>query len=251
MCTVSFIPRSQGFYLAMNRDEKRDRFAALAPAVVKSGGRRAVFPCEPTGGTWISTNDAGVCLALINWHRIEREPTNGLCSRGIVVRELAGKSGADQIAAALRKLPLRKLRPFRLIAIFPREIRLTEWQWDLRRLDRRDHKWQRKHWFSSGFDERAAERVRAKICALSVARLGTAGYSLKWLRNLHRSHAPKRGPFSVCMHRPDATTVSYTEVAVSDRRTTMRYKPGPACAATLATAKTLPVRLAVASKLRL
>jgi hypothetical protein len=241
MCTVSFLPELQGFYLAMNRDEKRDRFTALQPTVVELENHRAVFPREPTGGTWISANDAGVCLALINWHRIEHEPKNGVCSRGLVVRELAGKSTADEIAAELRKLPLGKLRPFRLIAIFHREMRVTEWQWDLHRLKRRAHAWQRQHWFSSGFNERTAERVRAKVCANFVAggegpgrrgsRAGVnaTGYSLNWLRLLHRSHAPRRGPFSICMHRPDAATVSYTEVAVSKQRATMRYQSGPLC----------------------
>src|ERR687887_681351 len=150
MCTVSFVPRTRKFYLAMNRDEKWDRFPALAPAVLNVEGHRAVFPTEPTGGTWISANDVGVCLALINWHRIKREPKNSALSRGLIVRKLAGKSSADAIAAALKKLPLSKLRPFRLIAITPREIRVTEWRWDLQRLRRCDHDWQRQHWFSSG-----------------------------------------------------------------------------------------------------
>src|SRR5438034_218983 len=101
MCTVSFLPNRHGFYLAMNRDEKRERFAALAPAIVDLEGHRAVFPTEPNGGTWISANDAGVCLALINWHRIERRPKNDTISRGLVVRELAEKASADKIAAAL------------------------------------------------------------------------------------------------------------------------------------------------------
>src|SRR5213083_3668722 len=101
MCTVSFLPNSQGFYLAMNRDEKRDRFAALPPEIAEFENHRVLFPREPTGGTWISANDAGVCLALINWHRIKREPNNDMLSRGLVIRELAGKSTADEIAAAL------------------------------------------------------------------------------------------------------------------------------------------------------
>jgi Transport and Golgi organisation 2 len=241
MCTVSFLPKLQGFYLAMNRDEKRNRFPALAPAVVKSGSRRAVFPREPTGGTWISVNDAGVCLALINWHRVEREPENDLGSRGLVVRELAGKSTANEIAAALRKLPLRKLRPFRLIAIVPLEERVIEYRWNVERLAICDREWQRQHWFSSGFDEPRAELERAKICSSFVAGgddpgseampagVDAAGYSLRWLRELHRSHAPERGPFSICMHRPDAATVSYTEIAVFKQRATMRYKSGASC----------------------
>src|SRR5215470_3751286 len=98
MCTVSFLPKSKGFYLAMNRDEKQDRFSALAPMILNVERRRAIIPREPTGGTWISTNEAGVCLALINWHRVAREPKHDVVSRGEVVRALAGKSCADDIA---------------------------------------------------------------------------------------------------------------------------------------------------------
>ena len=246
MCTVSFLPNSQGFYLAMNRDEKRDRLAALPPEVIELECHRAIFPWEPTGGTWISANDAGVCLALINWHRIKRESNNGVRSRGEVIRKLAGISTSNEISTAVKKLPLRKLRAFRLIAIVPREKRVIEWRWNLQRLAIRNHEWRRQHWFSSGFDEPRAEVERAKVCASFVAGGGdpgkgetsqrrartgvnAAGYSVKWLRQLHRSHAPKRGPFSMCMHRPDAMTVSYTEVGVSKKGATMRYKTGPCC----------------------
>src|SRR6266699_7209126 len=117
MCTVSFLPSPQGFYLAMNRDEQRDRFSALPPEIVEFENHRVLFPREPTGGTWISANDAGVCLALINWHRITREPNNDVASRGEVVRALADESCAEEIADGVAKLPLHKLRPFRLIAI--------------------------------------------------------------------------------------------------------------------------------------
>src|SRR5205809_4904699 len=177
MCTVSFLPNRHGFYLAMNRDEKRDRFAALPPEIVEFENHRVLFPREPTGGNWISANDAGVCLALINWHRIaepasggqllpqkrnrsnaietrsswatqpvettgcpsgakrvEREPNNGVRSRGEVVKELAGKSTADKIQDSMTRLPLCKLRPFRLIAIVPSEKRVIEYRWNLERL---------------------------------------------------------------------------------------------------------------------
>ncbi|PYJ21821.1 MAG: hypothetical protein DME99_06980 [Verrucomicrobia bacterium] len=52
----------------MNRDEKRTRSIALPPSVIDFATCRAVFPREPKGGRWIAINDAGVCLALINWH---------------------------------------------------------------------------------------------------------------------------------------------------------------------------------------
>ncbi len=256
MCTISFVPKLRGFYLAMNRDEKFTRSTALPPAIVDLADRRAIFPREPEGGTWIAANDAGVCLALVNWHRIERQPVRSIASRGQVVRALAAKSSDEEIAAGLAALPLRQLRPFRLIAIIPSEQKVTEWRWDLQRLTRRNHEWRPQHWFSSGFDERKAERVRAGVCASFVAGgvdpgkretsprrkqagVNAAGYSLNALRRLHRSHSPERGPFSICMHRPDAATVSYTEVAVSKRRATMRYKSGPCCSNKAMATKTI------------
>ena len=227
MCTVSFLPNSKGFYLAMNRDEKRDRLTGLAPAAVELEGHRAVFPSEPTGGTWISANEAGICLALINWHRIKREPDNGVRSRGEVVRKLAGISTSEEIAAAVKKLSLRNLRPFRLIAIVSDENRVIEWRWNLNRLSKRKHSWESHHWFSSGFDEATAEAERTRVCAAQPDKSANRG--LKWLRRLHRSHEPERGPFSICMHRPTAATVSYTEIAVSGQAVVMRYKDGPPC----------------------
>ena len=223
----------------MNRDEKRDRSATLSPAIVETESHRAVFPREPTGGTWISVNDVGVCLALINWHRIERNPKNNILSRGLVVRELVGQSTADEVAASLKRLPLRNLRPFRLIVISPDDRRVTEWRWNLERLTRRNHKWQRQHWFSSGFDENRAEVERAKICV--SASVNATGCSLKRLRRLHRSHAPERGPFSICMHRADAATVSYTEVSVTENSASMRYASGPPCTARCTVTKKLPI----------
>lgn len=237
MCTISFIPKQAGFYLAMNRDERRSRESALPPAIVDLANRRAMFPREPEGGTWISANDAGVCTALINWHRIEHAPVRSITSRGQVVRKLAGKSSTGEIAAAVAALPLDRLRPFRLIAIIPSERSVTEWRWNLDRLSTCNHAWKSRHWFSSGYDEAKAERERREICA-SAEEQKSAG-SLDWLRRLHRSHLPERGPFSICMHRSDAATVSYTELTVSGQRATMRYKPGPCCSNQAITIKTI------------
>lgn len=233
MCTVSFIPNRRGFNLAMNRDEKRSRATALPPAIVDLAEYRAIFPREPDGGTWIAVNDVGVCLALINWHRIEREPADRILSRGHIVSELAGKSDSDDIANGLSELRLKEMRPFRLIAIVSKQRAVIEWRWNLARLSKRKHPWSPRHWFSSGFDERKAESVRRRICKKR------SSDGIDQLRELHRSHAPERGPFSICMHRNDAATVSYTEVAVENRKVTMRYKPGPPCSASLKVTKSL------------
>jgi hypothetical protein len=240
MCTVSFLPNSNGFYVAMNRDEKRTRSSALPPEIVDLANRRALLPSETGGGTWIATNDAGACFALINWHRIKRKPPGVIISRGRVVATLAGESSTQEIAVALATLPLRQMRPFRLIAIISTERKITEWRWNMSRLSVRKHPWRLQYWFSSGVDERRAEAERRHIC--NSAQDQSAAGTLRWLRRLHRSHLPKRGPFSICMHRGEAATVSYTEVEVSAERATMRYKSGPACSTGSTITKTLPTR---------
>src|SRR5436305_12523698 len=66
MCTISFVPNLRGFYLAMNRDAKFTRAAALPPTIIELVDRRAIFTRELEVGTWIPANDAEVCHASVN-----------------------------------------------------------------------------------------------------------------------------------------------------------------------------------------
>jgi hypothetical protein len=63
-----------------------------------------------------------------------------------------------------------------------------------------------RHWFSSGFAEPKAERERDRVC--KAARNQKLAGRLNWLRRLHRSLLPERGPFSIYMHRSGAAKVS-------------------------------------------
>jgi len=223
MCTVSFLPTRIGFRLAMNRDEKRSRPRGLPPEVFRIGVHRAIYPHEPGGGTWLAVNDAGLCLALINWHRVKRKPEGEIESRGFIIPKLIGASDGGAVGRVLRKLALDRVRPFRLIAIDSSRTVVTEWQWNLRTLKARRSSWRMQHWFSSGYDEPEAERQRENVC------FGSSLAKSSSLKKLHSSHLPKRGPFSICMHRSDAVTVSYSEVVVGAKRVTFRYQPGPPC----------------------
>ena len=239
MCTISFAPTSGGFYLAMNRDEKRSRPVAVPPEIVSVGERRAILPRDPKGGTWVSVNDVGVCLALINWHGIERNPVGEIASRGKVTTSLASASSSSEITDRLMSLTLRRYRPFRIIGVIPSEQLVTEWRWNVEAVVNRTHAWQRQHWFSSGFDELRAEFERGRVC--DAAHRKKREPSIASLRRLHQSHAPSRGPFSICMHRDDAVTVSYTEVEVSDLGVVMRYSNGSPCLMQPMITHTLPL----------
>jgi len=242
MCTVSFIPNAQGFYLAMNRDELLTRVAGLPPSVFEKDGYRAIYPREPSGGTWISVNGRGVCLTIVNWHRIDYVPTRSFISRGEVVKALALAGSLSDVEENLQSLPLSQMRPFRLFAIASQEQSVIEFRWDALRLRNHRRSWARRHWFSSGYDEPMAERVRARVCKKAWHQ-PEAG-SLKWLRDLHATHLPAPGPFSICMHQAVAETVGYTEIAVRDDEIKMRYQPGAPCSSNTFYEATLPLESA-------
>jgi len=227
MCTVTFIARRRGYCLGMNRDEKLARPTGLPPTKKIMDGRAVISPSEPGGGTWITLNDHGVALALINWYSITARVGGKAMSRGEVVNTASAAISPGLVDATLHKLPLNRINPFRLIGIYPATSEIVEWRWNLKQLVRKNHHWKAQQWISSGFDEPAAQRSRGKTFR-QAQKQNSAG-SLDWLRRLHRSHAPETGPYSTCMHRADAATVSYTEMFVSPREAVVRYFAGPPC----------------------
>lgn len=227
MCTVTFTPRKQGYALAMNRDEKLTRVAGLPPSRKMVHGREVLAPSEPGGGTWIALNGGGTTLAIINWYAIAATVHFAPVSRGRVVSATCTSSTSKLVQQTLAQLPLACINPFRLIAIFPAAHEVVEWRWNLRKLTQKRHTWQTQQWVSSGFDENLSQRIRGETFRQAL-RQKSAG-SRAWLRRLHCSHLPVPGPFSICMHREDARTVSYTEVVVSKSDAAMSHCIGPPC----------------------
>jgi len=232
MCTVTFIARRHGYALGMNRDEKLTRVVALPPARHLLGSREALFPCEPGGGTWMGVTDSGTTLALINWYSVAARVAGQTVSRGEVVKLALPTDSPDLVDQTLAHLPLDRMNPFRLLGVFPASHAVVEWRWNPTRLACLDHPWRTNTWISSGYDEPGAQQTRGKAFGEALRQVSAGGAD--WLRRLHRSHGPERGPYergpySTCMHREDAATVSYTEVTVSRSTATMRYTPGAPC----------------------
>ncbi|HEX4350639.1 MAG TPA: NRDE family protein [Verrucomicrobiae bacterium] len=236
MCTVSFIARQRGYLLAMNRDEKLSRIKALPPQTISVEGRTLICPSEPGGGTWIALNDAGGAFALINWYSVKAAVEINPFSRGGVVTAVATQISAAAASKSITQLPLTKINPFRLIGIFQARRKVFEWRWNLKTLVCEEQPWKSQQWISSGYDEPQAQRIRSKTFQLAL-RQKSAG-SLAWLRRLHRSHTPAPGPFSTCMHRADAATVSYTEIVATYRHASMIYGPEAPCQCVMRTGRT-------------
>jgi hypothetical protein len=242
MCTVSFLPTRHGFMLAMNRDEQVSRPHALRPRRYWTGMRASLYPSEAGGGTWIGVSNAGLSLALINWYAKPQRDRSLCVSRGIIIPHLLAAESLRDVAAMFADLPLAKINPFRLIAASTKERQLREWRWDGKTLICKRFGWARRHWFSSGYDEALTNKKRA-LMVRGIARLTQAS-----LRKLHQSHSPAEGPFSICMHRADAKTVSYTEIAATRSGAAMRYASGSPCTKKPGAPRLLPFAAGLARK---
>ena len=228
MCTLTFVPTIDGYLAGMNRDELLTRPPALPPEIHEREAMKLVYPREPSGGTWIACNSRGNLLALLNWNEIdlvslgEKRKT-----RGLVIPHLIPQEHASSTHSCVKRLTLGGVFPFRLIGVFQNERKLIEWRWDGTAIQQLGWAWARKHWFSSSLSDSCAAAARGRVC--EVAALDRIAGSGSWLRSLHRSHDPTPGPYTICVHRQDASTVSYTEVECDRSSISMKYLYGSPC----------------------
>jgi hypothetical protein len=245
MCTVSFLPLDDGGYLlATNRDESPRRGPADPPRELTAGGRRMLAPVDTdAGGTWVAVDEQGRTLCILNGDRPPaRPPAHDAPSRGLLVLESMEDPRLAAVEARLeQRLRGRTLRerPFKLLVAEPGgsgdPARLARIDWDGSRLE------------TSLLDGPAVAVSSTQLSeAVTAARTSAfadfqdsvapwrddaralAAAQHRWHAG-HTATAPDGDAFSVCMHRPDARTVSCTLVAVTPRTVTLRYQPGHPC----------------------
>lgn len=67
MCTITWLTRDNGYELFFNRDELRSRQRAAPPQLHQDSKIRYLAPIDSdAGGTWISANQFGLSLCLLN-----------------------------------------------------------------------------------------------------------------------------------------------------------------------------------------
>lgn len=224
MCTVSWLPSSDGYTLCFNRDERFTRAPAVPPAVRVRYGVRFLSPLDgDAGGTWFAVNEFGLSLGLLNRYRVpEYRLTAEPRSRGLLLLDLvSAPTGTD---ALLRLTPdrLGVTQPFTLVTVEPGQpAGITSW--DGAALDTvRQAASGFLHTSSSVTEPEVAESRRALFTA-------NAPHTAESLATLHRSHLPERGRRSVCMHRDDAETQSYSEAIIGGDSVALRHVPDAPC----------------------
>lgn len=243
MCTVTWFHTAEGFELFSNRDERRTRPPAQPPRVFAAAGVRVLAPLDgEAGGSWLTVNELGVALCLLNLYEVEvpATPSGGgqYTSRGLLVTDLAGARSAADAAAGLADLTLARYRPFTLL-VLDAERGVGVHRWDGTTLTAPSPE-RAIPLVSSGYDVEGATRARRELLASFEAREGSLNGEL--LERFHRSHRPERGPYSPCMHRWDAETVSFSHVSVRADEGVFRYVSGAPCEAGLGVEARLELR---------
>jgi len=223
MCTVSWLRQPAGYQFFFNRDERRTRAPESPPEVAILDDVRWLAPRDGDHhGTWIAANEYGIAIGLLNrWDQLVAENTP-YTSRGALVASLMNLPSLDRLHDRLSREELTPFRPFELVAVAPGQDALLV-SWDGRSVSVARQARSGLIAVSSGHDQAGAETARR---ALFTEPPG--GWSAAGLIALHRSHLPERGALSPCMHRSDASTVSFTVVSVEDA-IRMEYTPESPC----------------------
>ena len=226
MCSVSWLIDDSGYQIFFNRDEQKTRAQALPPSVQQMDGMNVLMPIDPVGqGSWISTNEVGVSLCLLNNYQATN-PKGAVFSRGLLLKNLSKEKSIADVCTAFERLSLPQFAPFVLLAfdlsVSQKGGQVMSLTWD--GVDFTIEPAQLPL-FSSGVD---LERVTAYRKSAFETIVGDQPNEARLLA-FHQHHHAEHSHMSVCMHRDDAETVSFTQIIVTPENQIMRYINGSPC----------------------
>ena len=127
MCTVTFIPTKEKYFITVNRDEKNTRRQAIVPEVYEIRHRKLIFPKDgEAGGTWIALHENGNAAVLLNGafeNHLPDPPYRK--SRGKILLNIIAD---DRSLKHFYQMDLNRIEPFTLLLL--EKDNLHECRWD-------------------------------------------------------------------------------------------------------------------------
>ncbi len=228
MCTVSWLREEHVYTLFCNRDELRTRKPAGGARLGVLRGINFMAPVDGDhGGSWIGVNEMGVTLCLLNRYGDPQIRNNGeFVSRGLLLTDLLDCRGVEEVKQRLSSRQLEEFRPFTLVTLGVAEPAL-EFDWYGGELVSAAYAEENMPIVSSSFRDQAVGAGRKMTFADLL--IGAGQVNVSMLEKFHRSHTPEAGPYSVCMHRVDAQTVSLSRITVGPESIVFDYHPDSPC----------------------
>jgi uncharacterized protein with NRDE domain len=220
MCTMSIIKtRDEILRVAFNRDESLTRATALPPRSVRFGGCSAIMPIDPqSGGTWISVNEFGLILALLNVNQPGFDRHIGCISRGTIIPSLIHNASSIEAIQDASNMDFNSFSPFRLVAIDGDSIGDLTWNGRHARMNHGPLETPLM-FASSGLGDSLVERPRRELFDQIIA----SGQTRLAQDAFHKHSWPDRPHLSVSMSRANARTVSWTVVELGPGEIEMSY----------------------------
>jgi hypothetical protein len=220
MCTVTFIPTPEGFYLTSNRDESRRRGRAKPPQLYTWGNAKLMYPKDADAdGSWIVLKDKATAAVLLNGAFLKHTRTPPYrTSRGLVLLEIMRKPDPLEHLIAM---DLHGVEPFTVVLFYDGNLWDCRWDGSHKHIHSLDgsipHIWssatlydevasnERKRWFTEWLQ--STERIAPKDIIAFHQMAGNGD-----IRN------------SLVMNRDNELfTVSVTSIAVSKDCARMEY----------------------------
>ena len=248
MCTVSWIRGADDYQLFFNRDERRTRLQALPPRLLSRDGVRFLAPVDGDfGGTWISTNEFGISLCLLNGANLTGSsgpPPTAARSLGLLLPELISSANISDVYDRLQRTDFAYYAPLTLVGMGLGAAAVAI-EWDGRQRVSNVMEQSCFMLTSSSFQTEAVCQTRqtefARIIAVRTPDSSPTPDQAAFLQ-FHASHVPSRSAYSTCMHRPDAETVSFSQITATAQSTELLYSPAAPCQQVQAASWTLPRR---------
>lgn len=225
MCTVTIVPfgdSTRGFRMACNRDESHDRAPAYPPIKSEADGVRYIMPVDPISrGTWVAVNEHGLALTVLNYN-LPDPPTGRDKSRGDVIPSLLSATTIKEVVSRLSSIDRERMMPFRLVGCDGESVMLWRSTEPAEKVEISVWDDEPVMWTSSGLGDHLVEQPRREV----FDTLFGENIPLSFAEYQHEFHChqwPDQQHLSVCMHREDARTVSYTTVEVSDAHIKLAY----------------------------
>lgn len=219
MCTVTFIPVKEKYFITSNRDEKNSRKQAIPPEIYIENGSRIICPRDAdAGGTWIAVNENGNAAVLLNGGFERHKPAPPYRkSRGIIFMEILS---AELPVRCFSQLDLKDIEPFTMI-IFEQCLYECRWTGSSRHC-RQLKKQQPYIWSSSTLYDETVVKKREQWFSGFLVNHPQPGISD--ILDFHRFTGDGDDCNDLKMNRDGIlSTVSITSIALEYRHCSVKY----------------------------
>lgn len=148
MCTLTIVPKKDGFIFTSNRDEAKSRKMAKFPCYQTINDKKVLFPQDGNAfGSWIALNENRIVNLLNGAKKVYQHQPPYRKSRGLVLLDSFNYLDIHQFAA---KYNMENIAPFTLVCLkFQPQLALVEIRWDGKAVSTKDFDPNKAHIFSS------------------------------------------------------------------------------------------------------